>query len=112
MRFEWDEAQNRGNRKKHGVSFQTATLVFEDPYALTKLDSTEAVENRFLTLGAAGPGVVLLVVHTSCEDTAEEAIRIISARPATSRERKEYEKTHKAAETRNRRYRKQTRPRH
>jgi uncharacterized protein len=44
MRFEWDEEKNRKNRRKHGVSFETATLVFEDPYALTKRDAVHDAE--------------------------------------------------------------------
>lgn len=106
MRFEWNEEKNRKNRSKHGVSFETATLVFDDPYALTKRDAAHEEEERFVTLGAIGPGAILLVVHTSFENTgSEEVIRIISARAATSRERKSYEETHKGTETRNRRHR-------
>ena len=95
MRFEWDETKNRQNRKKHGVSFETAALVFDDPYALTKRD-VHAEEERFMTLGAIGPGAILLVVHVSLENSGgEETIRIISARAATSREKNSYEETHK-----------------
>ncbi len=112
MRFEWDEDKNRKNRGKHGVSFETATLVFEDPYALTKPDADHAEEEeRFLTLGAVGPGATLLVVHTSSGYDGEEVIRIISARAATSRERRTYEETHKTAKTRNRRPRQDERRR-
>ena len=106
MRFEWNEEKNRKNRSKHGVSFETATLVFDDPYALTKRDAAHEEEERFITLGAIGPGAILLVVHTSFESAgSEEVIRIISARAATSRERKSYEETYKGTETRNRRHR-------
>jgi uncharacterized DUF497 family protein len=106
MRFEWNEGKNRKNRSKHGVSFETATLVFDDPYALTKRDAAHEEEERFITLGAIGPGAIVLVVHTSFENTgSEEVIRIISARAATSRERKSYGETHKGRETRNRRHR-------
>ena len=106
MRFEWDEEKNRKNRSKHGVSFETATLVFDDPYALTKRDAVHEEEERFITLGAIGPGAILLVVHTSFENTgSEEVIRIISARAATSRERKSYEETYPGTKTRNRRHR-------
>jgi uncharacterized protein len=94
------------------VSFETATLVFDDPYALTKQEIA-AEEERFFTLGAVGPGAILLVVHTSFAGAeGEEVIRIISARAATSRERKSYEEGHKATETRNRRPRRAQRRRH
>jgi uncharacterized DUF497 family protein len=113
MRFEWDEEKNRRNRNKHGVSFETATLAFDDPYALTRLDAVHEEEERFNTLGAVGPGAILLVVHTSFENTGrQEVIRIISARAATSREKKTYEETHKAAKKRNRRDRQKERRRH
>jgi hypothetical protein len=104
MRFEWNEEKNRKNRSKHGVSFETATLVFDDPYALTKRDAVhDEEEQRFITLGAIGPAAILLVVHTSFENTgSEEVIRIISARAATSRERKSYEEAHPGTETGNR----------
>jgi uncharacterized DUF497 family protein len=114
MRFEWNEEKNRKNRSKHGVSFETAALVFEDPYALTKRDvAHDLEEERFATLGAIGSGAILLVVHTSFEDTGGgEGIRIISARAATPRERKSYEETHRATEAGNRRHRKKERRRH
>ena len=90
MRFEWNEGRNRKNRSKHGVSFKTATLVFDDPYALTKRDAAHEEEERFITLGAIGPGAILLVVHTSFENTgSEEIIRIIfSSRRNFPREEK------------------------
>ncbi|MGI9101257.1 MAG: BrnT family toxin [Terriglobales bacterium] len=114
MRYEWGEDKNEKNRSKHGVSFVTATLVFDDPYALTKPDfAHDEEEERFLTLGAIGPGAILLVVHTSLENSGgEEVIRMISARAATSREKKDYEKTHKPAKTRNRRRGEEERRRH
>jgi uncharacterized DUF497 family protein len=91
MRFEWDERKNRGNRAKHNVSFETATLVFEDPRAISVLERIEEGEERWQTLGMAGGVVVLLVAHAWREDGGEERIRIISARKATPRERKVYE---------------------
>jgi hypothetical protein len=113
MRFEWDEEKNRKNRRKHGVGFETAALVFDDPYALTRRDTAHAEEERFLTLGAIGPGAILLVVHSSFENSGgQEVIRIISARAATSRERNIYEETHKGAKARNRRRRSKERRRH
>jgi len=91
MNFAWDERKNRGNRAKHGVSFEAATLVFDDPHAVSVLDHVEQGEERWNTVGMAAGVVPLLVVHTYREDGGEEYIRIISARKATPRERKTYE---------------------
>ncbi|MGA2690417.1 MAG: BrnT family toxin [Candidatus Korobacteraceae bacterium] len=67
MLFEWDNEKNRTNRLKHGVSFETARLVFDDPYSLTQPDANSVREERFITLGEVGPGAVLFVVHLSYE---------------------------------------------
>ncbi len=100
MRFEWDEYKNRQNLRKHDVRFETAVLVFDDPYALTQHDFTFEDEERWITVGAIGPGSILLVVHTFYEEHDEGVIRIISARAAESHERKAYEEAHKGAESR------------
>jgi uncharacterized protein len=113
MPFEWDEAKNRTNRRKHDVSFETAVLVFDDPYALTKPDLDHDEEERFVTLGAIGPGSILFVVHVNYESVEKaEVIRIISARAATSRERKSYEEAYQRTKTRNRSHRSEERRRH
>ena len=92
MRFEWDERKNSQNRAKHGISFETARLVFEDPHAISIQDRYDNGEERWQTIGRVGHTVILLVAHTcSGEDEPEEVIRIISARKATPRERKVYE---------------------
>jgi len=90
VRFEWDEKKNRANQKKYGVSFELAQRVFDDPLALSRLGRVENGEQRWQTLGLVGETVVLLVVHTVREEHSEEVIRIISARKATSRERRHY----------------------
>jgi len=112
MRFEWDEHKNRQNLRKHDVRFETALLVFDDPYALTQRDFTSEDEERWITVGAIGPGSVLLVVHTIYEKQGEEIIRIISARAAESHERRAYEKAHKGAEARHPRHRRKKRRGH
>jgi uncharacterized protein len=109
MRFEWDENKNRQNLRKHDVRFETAALVFDDPYALTLRDSGFDDEERWITMGAVGPESVLLVVHTVYEKQDEEVIRIISARAAAAHERKAYEKTHNSPEARHSRDRRKTR---
>jgi uncharacterized protein len=67
MRFEWDEHKNRQNLRKHDVRFETAVLVFDDPYAVTQRDYSSDDEERWITVGAIGQGSILLVVHTFCE---------------------------------------------
>ena len=93
MRWTWDPAKNeRNKREHHGLSFETARLVFEDPLALSRLDQ-HPEEERWQTIGVIGQ-VAILVVHTTPirdPETGEEVGRIISARKATSHERKAYE---------------------
>ena len=93
VRFEWDDAKNRDNRKKHaGIAFETATLVFDDPHAIVCTDRIVDGEQRWHAIGAV-QRAVLLVVHVyrmENEDDKEETIRIISAREANQRERRIY----------------------
>jgi uncharacterized protein len=91
MRFEWDENKNRENRKKHGVSFEIAMEVFDDPFCLTSQDRIVEGEERLWTLGLVEDLNILVVVHTVVDERDEEVIRIISARKATPRERAFYE---------------------
>jgi uncharacterized DUF497 family protein len=100
MRFEWDEHKNRQNLRKHDIGFETAVLVFDDPYALTQRDSAFDDEERWITVGAVGRGSILPVVHTFYEKEDQEVIRIISARATESHERRAYEEAHKGAEAR------------
>jgi uncharacterized DUF497 family protein len=103
MRFEWDEDKNQLNLSKHDIRFETATLVFDDPYALTMRDELFDEEVRWITVGAIGSSAIVLVVHTWFEKEGQEVIRIISARTAESHERKAYEEAHEGAKTRHRR---------
>ena len=90
LQFEWDESKNKNNRKKHGIWFDEAQQVFNDPLALRFFDSTHSEdEDRFLLIGESDPTRVLLVIF--CERT-HSVIRIIFARKATKKERSEYEK--------------------
>lgn len=88
--FEWDENKNSKNRAKHGVSFETARLIFEDPNLITRQDRDVEGEQRWQTIGYAQG--ILTVAHTVQELERDEIIRIISARRATPGERKLYEK--------------------
>ena len=88
MRFQWNSAKAADNLDKHGVSFGEAATVFRDPLSATALDLDRSLnEERFITFGVSTRGRLLVVVHADRDDT----IRIISARPATSAERKLYE---------------------
>jgi len=88
VNFEWDPAKASQNRRKHGVSFHEAAVVFGDPLALTFDDPDHSVEEqRFITIGTSNAKRILMVAHTD----RGERIRIISAREATRHERKHYE---------------------
>jgi uncharacterized protein len=90
--FSWDPAKARANEKKHGVTFETAARAFADPFAIAELELFEDGEPRWQTIGMVDGSLLLLIAHTDWEEDDFEMIRIISARPATSRERKRYEK--------------------
>ena len=91
MRFEWDEVKNRRNLTKHKISFESAKLVFDDPHARSYLEREMGAEERWQTLGVIGGSITVLVAHTYREQDGEEVIRIVSARNATSSERRAYE---------------------
>lgn len=91
MRVEWDEAKNRQNQGKHGISFETATLVFDDPHALSDQDREVDGEERWQTIRTAGV-LIVLVAHLWWDDEdGEDVIRIVSARKASSAEKRGYE---------------------
>jgi uncharacterized DUF497 family protein len=86
LAFEWNEAKDRENRKRHAVSFEEAKSVFFDDYAVQFYDEGHSSEeDRFIMLGMSNLSRVLVVFH--CERASGEAIRIISARRATRKER-------------------------
>ena len=88
MEFEWDPEKAASNLEKHGVEFIEATTVFADPLELTIIDPDHSEnEDRFISLGRSASETVLVISFTE----RENRIRIISARPATPRERREYE---------------------
>ena len=89
MEFEWDDAKDLENRRKHDVGFETAKLVFDDPLAMNARDEpNEFDEERWVITGTAGRGSVFFVVYTWRD---EETVGLISARTATKRERRIYE---------------------
>ena len=89
VKVDWDENKNRANIAKHGIEFSTAKSVFDDPLFVTRLDpfpDEEPFRNR------SAPNGILFVVHTIKElSGGDELYWIISARYATSAERKAYE---------------------
>ena len=88
MKFQWDPEKVRGNQIKHGVSFNAAATVFGDPLAVTIDDPDHSGdERRFLTTGLTRGRRLIIVSHTDREGW----VRIISARPVTPTERKQYE---------------------
>jgi len=92
MKFEWDTEKERKNIQKHGVTFEQASYVFADPFALSKYDDDHSEdEDRWILLGKSMNEVILVVIHTF-RDNGTEYVRIISARKATKRERQEYER--------------------
>lgn len=92
MLFKWDPQKGEINKRKHGVSFEVAQTVFDDPFHLSLLDSKKHHEERWITLGQSIEGLLLVVVHTYFSAEVGEIVRLISARRATSKERKNYEK--------------------
>jgi uncharacterized DUF497 family protein len=90
-RFEWDPAKAAANLRKHGVSFETATRVFADPYALFEQDRIVAGESRWQAVGVVDGCVMLMAAHAVDERDGVEVIRIISARRANRQERRRYE---------------------
>jgi uncharacterized DUF497 family protein len=84
--YSWDERQNEKNWSKHSVGFETAVLAFEDPRQITSPPETIGGERRWQTVGMAGPGLMLLVVHTR-RRSSPDRIHIISARRLTKTER-------------------------
>jgi uncharacterized DUF497 family protein len=93
IQFAWDNQKAEANLKKHRISFELATNIFADPFALTRQDRIENGEYRWQTIGSVDGCLVLLVAHTQQENNDTEIIRIISARRADSKERKYYEQS-------------------
>lgn len=88
MRFEWDKNKARLNLSKHGVSFEEASTVFNDPLSITFPDPDHSIgEERYVMIGISSLVQLLVIAHTDRGNT----IRLISARKATRQEKKFYE---------------------
>ena len=88
MQFEWNQDKANLNLKKHGVSFNEASTVFNDPLSVTFPDPDHSYgEERYVTIGLSSASRILIVPHTDRGDS----VRIISAPEATRNERRFYE---------------------
>lgn len=87
--FEWDAEKSKLNQKKHGISFEEAKTVFNDPLAVTIFDPDHSVEeDRYLDIGLSAKGNLLVVSYTERNNN----IRLISSRKAALQEIRAYEK--------------------
>ena len=90
IRFEWDRRKARSNEKKHGISFDEASIAFYDDNGLIIDDPAHSQdEDRFILLGLSA--LVRLVVVVRCFRDDDDVIRIISARKATPGESRQYQ---------------------
>ena len=91
--FEWDPAKAASNLRKHKVSFDLAATIFRDPLVQSILDEDHGeFEERWITMGRAADGRLVVVSHTDAHtDGDKRSIRLISARPATRNERRQFE---------------------
>ena len=81
--FAWDPKKAKSNLKKHDVSFEEASTIFDDPQYITFLDEEHSAdEERYITIGLSNKSRLLMAAHTERDDR----IRIISARKATKNE--------------------------
>jgi uncharacterized protein len=87
LQFCWGDSKATSNLEKHGVAFELATYVFDDPMRLERADAFSEGEYRSIVIGRVGD-MLLSVVYTAPED---DLYRIISARFATPSERDDYE---------------------
>lgn len=81
--FEWDEAKNRTNVGKHGIDFETAKRIFAAPVVTRRDRRRDYGEDRYISIGRIGDTVLVVVAHTG----RGGRIRLISARPASRKER-------------------------
>jgi hypothetical protein len=87
LKFEWDHKKSKLNFEKHGVSFEEASTILGDPLSLTVYDEVHSdSEDRYITIGQSCHNKIIVVVHADRINN----LRIISARLATSNEKKQY----------------------
>jgi uncharacterized protein len=88
VRFTWDAKKAVANRRKHGVTFQEATTCFDDPNGCYLRNEAPSYEDRLILIGLSATQALLLVVHA---EVGRDSIRIVSARRASSAQRRIYE---------------------
>lgn len=88
MIFEWDENKNRVNKAKHGIDFESAITVFDDPLLQSRVDD----DGRWQSIGYSEGCILLLFVAHTYHEADEIVVRVISARRANKHERANYEK--------------------
>jgi len=93
--LDWDETKAAINLEWHGISFEAASGVFDDPFHLTDENLEFEGEQRSEAIGATAAGLILHVTYVDEIDRIDIITRIISARKATPRERRMYEQNHK-----------------
>ncbi|MDB5562264.1 MAG: hypothetical protein JWN11_1682 [Hyphomicrobiales bacterium] len=93
MEFEWDEEKNRANIAKHGIAFEDAAYVFDDPFALIELQGFVDSEERWQAIGSVNDVQIFFVAYTHRDEfSGHEVVRMISARRANRLERQRYER--------------------
>jgi len=91
LNFSWNPEKAKSNILKHKVTFETASSVFKDPNALSIFDESHSIsEERWITMGVASSGSIIVLVHTYNLTDNNINIRINSARKATSNEKHKY----------------------
>ena len=91
MKFEWDENKNLANIKKHGVSFDEAKEIFDDQFAISRLDTRfEYGEERWFSIGRTKNQIITTVAHLVFDENLNVVIRIISAIKSTAKEIEQY----------------------
>ena len=88
MIFEWDQNKNIANKAKHGIDFESAITVFDDPLLQSRVDE----DGRWQSIGYSERCILLLFVAHTYHEADEIVVRIISARRASKHEREHYEK--------------------
>lgn len=87
LEFEWDDYKDKANQRKHGISFEEAKTIFQDPFSVTINDQIHSFdEDRFIDIGLSNKLRLLVVVYTE----RGSKIRLISSRKATTKEQKNY----------------------
>jgi uncharacterized DUF497 family protein len=90
--FEWDGHKAKLNLRKHGIAFEVAIHVFDDPLVFVEQDRHIDGEERWQAIGTVGAFTLVVVAHTvRDDDEGNEIIRVISARRAERHERRRYE---------------------